>query len=114
MTHWMDIEPRRFGWRYWHLHDTGTKLFSPIHGAPPKFGRRFVESVCTHQDGQPDVGAESVFGEAWTSRPAKPVNDADPLALRNCLCGVYYDHDLEMFGEHVWHNFERGWPPALV
>ena len=43
MAHWMDVEPRRFGWRYWHLHDEGTRLFGPIHGRPARFGRQFTE-----------------------------------------------------------------------
>ena len=40
----MDDQPRRFGWRYWHIHDEGTRLFGPIDGAPARFGRSFATS----------------------------------------------------------------------
>jgi hypothetical protein len=34
--HWMDFEPRRFGWRYWHLHTNNVRLFGPIHNGRPR------------------------------------------------------------------------------
>ena len=63
----MDTHAKRFGWRLWHLDDTGTRLLSPYHkGAQVKGGGRIVESACPHRQHALEI--------------------AD-----SCHCGVYYD-----------------------
>jgi hypothetical protein len=65
-THVMDAHPDRFGWRTWHLDETGTRLLSPLHkSGKVQAGTRVVESVCSH-------------------RP-------DPFVLSDCYCGIYYE-----------------------
>ncbi|WP_029108577.1 hypothetical protein [Mycobacterium sp. URHD0025] len=88
-TDWVDMEPNRFGWRRWYLHDEGTRLFSPLHGGPARFGRLFAEqSICTHKP--PDV---------------------DHFALyENCYCGIYYvpGHRRESLANILRMDWEAG------
>jgi hypothetical protein len=40
----MDTHPDRFGWRFWHLDDTGTRLLSPYSRKPLRWGQRCVSA----------------------------------------------------------------------
>lgn len=73
-SHVMDKFPARFGWRYWHVDETGTRLLSPIHRGRLRFGRRFAESDCPHRrDGHPFVLSE------------------------DCHCGIHYVPAVDYF-----------------
>jgi len=67
-----DAAPEWFGWRYWHLDETGTQLLSPIHKGRLRVGQRFVEVDCPHT--------------------------GSPFALSpDCACGIYYVPGAEFF-----------------